>query len=345
MTFFKKIRTNISILWHSLFRGLAAADAVMESQGSVGADGSEIVQQKSGGGVFADMLQEKVTKEAEETRDKNYRILREADKYDTSSIKMSVDENGEVTFTGTSSRLKKKTKADFIKHPPVYEEEGTRLRTIQDNKTFKTKQTLYGGANAQFAEEDMSHMYNNLDFDTTLTVTRDFIPRIPIDKFITKMVVRITESEERSFVDLYLPTKAGQFSKLDAIMVGNIYQMWETGNLKSDITEFKTIEWYSEKAWNSEDLCLFKYDDPKLVKISIFDGSFVLTYDCHVIDEGTDIVAKYKTKELDERYEANAPKKASTDIFAIMNHEKVKKETDTTEIDLSDLGTTTLKLS
>ena len=242
MTFFKKIRTNISILWHSLFRGLAAADAVMESQGSVGADGSEIVQQKSGGGVFADMLQEKVTKEAEETRDKNYRILREADKYDTSSIKMSVDENGEVTFTGTSSRLKKKTKADFIKHPPVYEEEGTRLRTIQDNKTFKTKQTLYGGANAQFAEEDMSHMYNNLDFDTTLTVTRDFIPRIPIDKFITKMVVRITESEERSFVDLYLPTKAGQFSKLDAIMVGNIYQMWETGNLKSDITEFKTLE-------------------------------------------------------------------------------------------------------
>ena len=129
MGFIKKLKRNFLIAWHSLFHGMAGADAVMNGpKDALG--GTEINQQVKPGGVFADMLEEKQTQAVIEMRDKSYRVLKEADKYDTSGIKMTVDENGEVEFSGIDT-VKKKIKEDFMKHSPVYEEEGYRLRTIQ----------------------------------------------------------------------------------------------------------------------------------------------------------------------------------------------------------------------
>ena len=55
------------------------------------------------GGVFDDMLQQKETQRVKETRDKYYRVLREADKWDASNITIvSEDENG-VVFGNTNS--------------------------------------------------------------------------------------------------------------------------------------------------------------------------------------------------------------------------------------------------
>ena len=64
-----KIKNDTRLAWHSLLFGLKAADNAMQSQVS-GEDGIENHQQVKPNGVFADMLEQKVTKEVEETRDK-----------------------------------------------------------------------------------------------------------------------------------------------------------------------------------------------------------------------------------------------------------------------------------
>ena len=80
MKFYNKIKRNLQLFWHSLFRGMAAADTVIKAP--VGSENSsEIVQQMKTGGVFDDMLQQKETQRVKETRDKYYRVLREADKW------------------------------------------------------------------------------------------------------------------------------------------------------------------------------------------------------------------------------------------------------------------------
>ena len=134
--FFNKILLSIKLLWYSLFYGMESANNLVFSQSS--SDNDSVIQQTlKGGGPISDMLEQKVTKEVEELREKHYRILKEADKYDTSTIKMAFDENGDPIFT--VDRLHKKTKSDFMKHCDVLNENDLKIRTIQDNKKYEKK--------------------------------------------------------------------------------------------------------------------------------------------------------------------------------------------------------------
>jgi hypothetical protein len=336
---FKKLRYNLSILWHSLFRGMASADVIIKGQTTSTTDNIGVVQEIGGGGVFADMLKQKETQQVVEMRDKYYRVLKEADKWDTSTITIvGEDENG-VVF-GNTDGLRKKTKIDFMKHPPVYNPQNLPIRTIQDNKQIQKMNNLVCGYEAKFSD-DLVKTPN--DFDVTLTITRDnFIPRFFIEKYTKRVVVR--ENGYRAIVDFYLPSEASQFGKVDAILISNLHNIKNENILRSDITDLLTIEWFSDKAWNSDDVCLFKYDDIKFIGADIFDGNFVLSFDCNVVENGKYLAEKFKTKELDEKYSEEKEKQDVIDIFSYIRREERRKDKNK-EVDVDNLNNTTLKLS
>ena len=336
--FFKKIIFSIKLLWYSLFYGMESANKLVFSQSS--SDNDSVIQQTlKGGGPISDMLEQKVTKEVEELREKHYRILKEADKYDTSTIKMTFDEDGNPIFS--TERLHKKNKSDFMKHCDVLNEQNFKIRTIQDNKKYEKKSAIL---NHDETTKDLYIPNGLYDYDTTLTIERDgVLPRFEIEKFATKVVVReYMEDNSRAIVDLYFPTMASQFGKIDAIFVSNMHTMFETKNFRTDILDFKSIEWYSDKAWNTTDLCLFKYDDIKPFDISVFDGNFVISLDCNVVSDGKYIAEKYMTKEMDEKYETLAPKTNAVDMFASIRRNETLKEKEEEKI---NLATTILKLN
>ena len=330
MKILTKIKYGLTLFWHSLFRGMADADSIITAPPKNDNDNTSIVQHIGVGGVFDDMLQQKETKQVVEIRDKYYRVFKEADKWDTSNIAIiGEDENG-VIF-GNIDGIRKKTKLDFMKHPPVYNPENLQLRTIQDNKHIQKKNLF---------DNDLSCLN---DFETTLTITRDGItPRFFLEKYIKRIVVR--EFGKRAFVDFYLPLEASQFGKIDAILISNLHTIKNENITKSDLTDFLSIEWFSDKAWNSDDVCHFKYDDIKFVGIDIFDGSFVITFNCNIIENGTDLSEKFKTKELDEKYKYESQKHDAVDIFTYTRKINRKNNEDK-EINVDNLGNTTLKLS
>lgn len=310
-------RRWITLLWFSLFHGMAAADSIINGSSQTSDGDVEINQQLRGGGVFNDMLEEKVTKEVEEMRDKHYRVYEESKKVDTSTITMVQKDSGEIDFIGADKKLKKKTLQDFIKKIKVFGEDELPVRTIQDNFDFAKHTMIYNA-------EVPAGLY---DYEVVLTITRDgFVPRFELEKFVTKMVVRQKEGSDRAKVDFYLPTMASQFGKIDAILVSNLHQMYETKNLRSDIVDFKTIEWCSYKAWNTKDLSVFSYDDIKAESINEFDGHFVITFDCHIVKDGVYLPNKYKTKELDKKYETEAPKHDAIDIGTLLRRQKRDKK-------------------
>jgi hypothetical protein len=104
------------------------------------------------------------------------------------------------------------------------------------------------------------------------------------------------------------------------------------------------IEWFSDKAWNSDDVRLFKYNDIKFIGIDIFDGSFVLSFDCNIVEDGKDLTEKFKTKELDEKYKSESQKHDVVEIFTYsrkMERDEKKKN----DIDINNLSNTTFKIS
>ena len=339
MKFLKNLKQKGVFLWHSLFHGMSGAEKAILSPKS---DDNQIgvVQQIGGGGVFADMLEEKETQQVVEMRDKYYRVYKESDNYDTSTITIvSEDENG-VVF-GNTNGLKKKTKGDFIKHPPVYNPNNLQLRTIQDNKHIEKKKSLLSINESSDSINELIATAN--DFDVTLTIERDGItPRFFLEKYTKKIVV--FENNDRAIVDLYIPSEASMFGKIDAMLIANLHRMKDEKTLKSDLTDIIGFEWYSDKAWNTGDVCLFKYDDIKFIGIDIFDGSFVLSFDCNIVENGRYLAEKFITKELDEKYATEAAKSDVIDIFAYnrkLDRGKSKKQ----GVDINNLGNTTLKLS
>ena len=330
---FKKLKYRWTIFWHSLFRGMSNAESIINGQTKSNDGDIGIIQQIGVGGVFDDMLQQKETQEVVEMRDKYYRVYKESDKWDTSNITIiGEDENG-VIF-GNTDKIKKKRKSDFIKHPPVYNPENLLLRTIQDVKHIQKHNNFY---------IDKKVLENLADFDTNLTIKRDGItPRFFIEKYAKRIVVR--ENINRAIVDFYLPLHASQFGKVDAILISNLHNMKNEKIMKSDITDIGEIEWFSDKAWNSDDVCLFKYNDIKFIGIDIFDGSFVLSFDCNIVEDGKDLTEKFKTKELDEKYKSESQKHDVVDIFTYsrkMERDEKKKN----DIDINNLSNTTFKIS
>ena len=78
-------------------------------------DGTIINEIGEDGGVLQDMLQGQVTQQVQETRDKYYRVLKEADKYDPSTIRMEYDEETDQMVFKADGHLRKKTLTDFMK--------------------------------------------------------------------------------------------------------------------------------------------------------------------------------------------------------------------------------------
>lgn len=65
----------------------------------------------------------------------------------------------------------------------------------------------------------------------------------------------------------------------------------------------------------------FKFERKKLRDIKINDGNYVVSFDVDtLIDQ--DVTEKFKTKELDEKYTANAPKHDAIDINVALRHKK-----------------------
>ena len=326
----KKIWYKLKLFWHGLFYGMSGAEKVFK--GAVKTyEGIEVSQQQMGGSVFADLLEEKQTQQVKETVDAYYRIYKESKKYDTSSLIMDIDhETGEIVFHNTD-KLKKKTKADFIQCPPIFNPDNFNVLTIQDNKHFEDNYNT-----------NPAFLYK---YETTLKVFREeFTPRFELDKIVKKMVVRECNND-KTLVDLYIPCEASQFGKIDAIIISNLYTLMNEKKYKSDIIDFIGFEWFSDKAWNTEDIRFFKYNVIDLIGINIFDGSFVLTYYCNIVENGTDLTEKHKTKELDEKYLTEAPKRDDIDIFTYSRKIDRDKEKKNKEIDLDNLTTTTIKLN
>lgn len=307
--FFKKLKMDVILFFHGLFMGLKQADATMLSQVS-GEDGDdqEISHRLEINSVYADLLREKQTEEVMETIDMSYRVAREADKYEVTLIGDLSD--GAV---GSDKELRavamKKVLSKYEKHPEVFNEKTYHVTLIQDNKKIPKN------GNMSASIKDFVDAINapEHDFVPMFELSYDgFTPRFKLENFITKGVIRETKAGKTK-IDLYIPSDAGQFTKTDAILISELHRILDNNLKKTDFLDISGIKFVTDKAYGAEDLIEYEITGLKYNKISLFDGSFVLTFNVSSV-KTYDIVEAHKTKSLDEKYEKMAPKKGGNSI-------------------------------
>lgn len=324
-----KIHLWFTLLFHGLFWGLKGADQTISSQ--VSGDGEEVNHKlELPGNVYDDLLQEKETQRVQETRDALYRVYREADKYEVSLSGMKTDgENFDDEESVLSATATKKTVQDKPKSP-VYETDGYKLVLVQNAKEYEND-ILTKEKEAQTGEviDDLSTLIFEVTYKIGIT------PRFHLERYIQKLVLKENKKNEYK-VDLYFSQYARQFVKRDSLFIAELSKLFAGTKRTSDILDIDSVTFVTDKAFGSEDLHRITLSKLEYKSICVFDGSFVLEFDC--VKDDLDVVAKYKTKELDEKYAVMAPKHESVDLGAWQR--RIEKE----ENKENNFETTTLKL-
>jgi hypothetical protein len=307
--FLNKLRLNITLFFHGIFQGLRSADTTMLSQVS-GEDGDdqEVSHKLEINSVYNDLLREKKTQEVMETIDMSYRVAREANKYEVTLIGDLGDDS-----VGSDRELSavavKKVAMKYDKHPEVFNERGYHVTLIQDNKKIQKAN------NFSMTADDLKEAINTNggDFVTLIDIRYDgFTPRFTLQNFVTKVVVRETKAGKVK-LDLYLPTEAGQFTKTDAILIAELHRIMDNNLKKTDFLDIKALSFTTDKAYGAEDYIWYNFAFLKFKKITIFDGSFVLTFEVGAT-QSVDIVEEHKTESLTKKYEEMAPRKGNLSI-------------------------------
>lgn len=324
----KRFLKNIELLFHGLFHGMKGADEVISQSANYGGGSTEIVQQKGLGGVMEDMLIGQETQQVKETRDAYYRVLNEADKYSV-TIVGDLSDDAVDSDKPLSTKTRKKTAADYLKHSNFYNPDNLKIRVIQDIKILPKESNFAG--NFTLSEHELT--VSNIEIE------RDgFIPRFELERYANKIVVK-TKSKKKARLDFYTTIYASQFGKVDALFIAELNKIRDQKLFRSDTTALKKVKFISDKAFGSDDLCLFEYKNIEFKGIEVYDGNFVLQFDADIVSDGINITEKYRTKELDDKYLSNAPKQDAIDLFTLKRH--IDNEDDDNGLNLTK---TTLKI-
>lgn len=309
--FFKRLRFNISLIWHSLFRGMRSADVkTMGGAKSSESDGSSIeesIEQKS---VLNDLLNENITEEVQELVDSNYRVLRHANDYE---------------YLGNGNVIKKE-KNMISDKLNIFNPEEYKVVVIQDNKlvvkgVLEATDGRYD-EDGDIASEDKEDRF-------TIKIERDVFPRFLIEKYTKKVVVR--QSNDNLKIDLYCSSYPRQFRPTDSLFINEMFNIYGKKLRNLDTVDIDTLEFITDKAYGADDIILFKFGNMKYESMNMYDKDFVITYSATAICDAVDLTEKYHMESLDEKYANNAKRENAPET--VINLEDLYYEKNTLDTD------------
>ena len=279
----KKIYRYIQIFWHSIFFGMKGIDNLLTSNQKP-QNGSVIeVSDDDGGGVFKDMLEQKVTQEVEELRYASYEVAKESKKY---------------RYIGNGEVKKKTTSQLSEKHGLIDESDNLPVILIQDNALIcDDVLTTLNEVN----EKNSKKIYH----DYNIKIKRNILPRFRIESYVKKIVLK--QADGNYVLDLYCSKYPSQFSeRKDRSFLSELKRIQNKSVRNSDILDFQEISFISTNAWGVDDWNRFSFIDFELYDIIEFDGNFIIRLGCQSNIFMENLLDKIYSESAEKKYKTKA---------------------------------------
>lgn len=285
MIFFKKIYKKLRLFWSALFFGMKGVDSVLTSNQKHESDVSIEVTDDEGGGVFKDILEERVTKEVEELRYTSYKVANESKKY---------------RYIGNGKVIKKNESQLSEKHGSVDESDNLPIILIQDNNVIC---------------EDVLTMLNEINnkddkkifSDYILKIKRNIFPRFLIETYVKKLVLK--QSEGNYVIDLYCSMYPSQFSeRKDKSFISELKKIKNREVRNSDIIDIDEISFVTTNAWGVDDWFKFSFVDFEFYDIIEFDGNYIIRLGCQSKIFMENLLDKIYSESAEKKYESKESK-------------------------------------
>lgn len=281
----------LKYLWFGLILGMKKTEDETLHQNGISLDnGSTVNQQVSDHSVAKALLRGELTQEVMELRYRTYAVAREASHYNY--------------FSPT---LAKKKGVNDYKYLKIAEDDGREVITVQENRLqveTVTDSLLRIGDDGKFIDKQKE--YN-------IVLKRDNSPRFKLEDYTKKIVVKKGDNEYTAVIDMYVSKYPDDKIVTSKPFIRELERIVDTG-VRSDIFEFKSLQFETFKAYRLDDMINFEFGDPQLMRIFEFDGDYVISFLMNIIDGGTDKMAEFYDERMAKKYE-NKEKKETNIMF------------------------------
>ena len=277
----KKIYNKIRSFFFYIFWGLKSADKIaFGAKEDPSNDGTVFEQQNEQNSVYKDLLKGEVTQEVKELRHEMYFSERKSHKY---------------KYIGNGIVSKKNEIFDYP--GKIDKTDGFPLQILQPN--IEDTGTL----SENLSEVDY-RIKNKKEF--TIDIERDFIPRFRLEEFTNKLVVKRI-NENAVMLDFYTPIYKSQFNTIHKLFLKELEKIY-MGDVRSDVIDFKQVEFISFRAFGTDDLKKYTYNNIEFDNILIFDGHYVIKFTADIVNDGEDLINEFYCKEEEEKSRMHAPR-------------------------------------
>lgn len=277
----KKIYNKIRSFFFYIFWGLKSADKIaFGAKEDPSNDGTVFEQQNEQNSVYKDLLKGEVTQEVKELRHEMYFSERKSHKY---------------KYIGNGIVSKKNEIFDYP--GKIDKTDGFPLQILQPN--IEDTGTL----SENLSEVDY-RIKNKKEF--TIDIERDFIPRFRLEEFTNKLVVKRI-NENAVMLDFYTPIYKSQFNTIHKLFLKELENIY-MGDVRSDVIDFKQVEFISFRAFGTDDLKKYTYNNIEFDNILIFDGHYVIKFTADIVNDGEDLINEYYCNEEEEKSRMHAPR-------------------------------------
>lgn len=292
-------------------------------------------QRLNQGRLSDDLLRGELTQQVKELRWRTYKVLKEADKYITKSapvyqegkepVKKYDDEGNLIEvvdgvvdgYTNVTVKVENKGEKDVAKLSlDPFDTYPAELCVINDVivkdvlKAFmnefmekKLKPEIYvdekTGETRATHGEIKSDYFDMSDNQKPLFVEREYRPRIELERFTQRMIVRKINEKER-LLEFYISKYPNEYDKRTSLVVSECKKIID--GRRSDMTDLYKVGFISLETIGVPDYFEYQYDNIKFERIVEHDGNYILKFRANVLVNGEDILKDMVEEDLDERY-------------------------------------------
>ena len=276
---FKKIGLYLNLFWHSLFFGMKNAETIIMNSKKSNDDYGVETPDDSGGGVFKDILNKKLTQEVKELRYSSYAVANESKRY---------------KYIG-DGKAEKKTESQLSeKHGYIDESDNLPVIVIQDCSIIcEDVLTVLNEVNKTVDKKVFS--------ESNLKIKHNIFPRFLIESYIKKIVVK--KADGNYVIDLYCSKYPRQFNeKKDRAFLTELKKIKNKEVRDSDILDISEISFITSNAWGVDDWYRFTFKDFELYDIIDFDGNYIIRLGCQTNAFMETILSKIYCQSAVDKY-------------------------------------------
>ena len=285
MKLLSRLINNIKLFWHALFFGMKGVDTLLTSSQKTQGGSAFEVSDDAGGGVFKDILEQKVTQEVQELRYTSYKIANESKKY---------------RYVGNGKVVKKNESQLTERHGSIEESDNLPIILIQDNALIcEDVLTSLNEVN----KKDSKKVFH----DYHIKVKRDIFPRFRLESYVKKIVLK--QADGNYVLDLYCSKYPSQFSeKKDRAFLSEVKRIKDGVVRNSDMLDFQEISFVTTNAWGVDDWFRFSFVDFELYDIIEYDGNYVIRLGCQSNIFMENLLDKVYSESAEEKYDKKEAK-------------------------------------